>query len=102
MIGAVPWKAHENRTVHDANGVPLMRFYADREEEVNAARVVASVNALADIPVEAIDGGVVRQMIDALHTIRDGNVRPGHVAYLSRESMAAIADMTLARVGVGK
>lgn len=73
--------------------------FPDCNDVANARRIVASVNALSNIPVEAIESGVVAELVEALHTIRDGNQRPGHVAYLSKDSMARIADVALAKVG---
>lgn len=65
---------------HDGElGVPILRADTDHrtwgrevaheERDANVERVVACVNACEGIPTEALDAGVVRELVEALEVL---------------------------------
>lgn len=50
-----------------------------KEAEANAHRAAACVNALAGIPIEAIESGVVAELVQAAQRIIDGGYVSKHI-----------------------
>ena len=62
------------------------------ESAANARRIVAAVNATADIPVEALEAGVVAKLVEALEWL-EGYLRdtPHHNAPAAANARSALA-----------
>jgi len=62
------------------------------EAAANARRIVAAVNATADIPVEALEAGVVAKLVEALEWL-EGYLRdtPHHNAPAAANARSALA-----------
>jgi hypothetical protein len=63
-------------------------------EEANARRIVATVNACQGIPTEALEEGVVRQLVDALEDLYDWLTPDWQQSNLGDKARAALAKAT--------
>ena len=75
----------------DERGLPFVSC-KHHDEEANARRIVAAVNATADIPVEALEAGVVAKLVEALEWL-EGYLRdtPHHNAPAAANARSALA-----------
>lgn len=70
----VPWHIEEGSSAVRA---PDGHLICSTASDANARRIVACVNALAGIPIEAIESGVVAELVSVLRTIaNDETVDP--------------------------
>ena len=81
-----PWTVTDNNwdvsTIYDCDGEPVCECHIDgnadedtqdqyeREKEDRARRIVAAVNSLSGIPTEALEAGIVGEMVAAIKLVR--------------------------------
>ena len=71
--------------------------------EANARRIVASVNATAGISVEALEAGVVGELVEALEgLIDDEPCRYDHHGYCQTHFITEPCEMAVARAALTK
>jgi hypothetical protein len=76
--GPEPWElvitAEYGPVVYDGEGMPVGSYKANSRERIlaNGRRIVACVNACAKIDTEALEAGVLENIIEALYGLLDG------------------------------
>lgn len=93
MLGARYPESHWIDVVSqtDERGLPFVSC-KHHDEEANARRIVASVNATAGIPVEALEAGAIGELVEALRMLlTEARERGGGVSNGERLGCATLA-----------
>ena len=75
----VPWHIEEGSSAVRA---PDGHLICSTASDANARRIVACVNALAGIPIEAIESGVVAELVRCARVISNGSYTSSDLFYL--------------------